>query len=361
MNKQYQILILGASYGSLLGAKLALAGHNVHLICLPDEANAINIDGVKLRMPLRGREEPVLVHSKQFAGTISAGGPRSVAVDRFDLVALAMQEPQYRHEEIRSLLQRIAAAGKPCLSIMNMPPLAFLKRREGLDHAALRQCYTDPSVWDAFDPDLVTLCSPDPQAFRPPGEPSNLLQVTLPTNFKAARFADDGHTDMLQCLEHDIAASTCEIDGEHLALPVKLKVHESIFVPMAKWSMLLTGNYRCIQRDRMIAIGDAVHSDLSESQRIYDWVADLCISLGAERGDLVPFAKYANAAKGLLKPSSAARALDAGAIFIERVDMIVKTIAEQRGVRDSAIDEIVDTVEYHLQRNRREQSNSHAA
>jgi hypothetical protein len=35
---------------------------------------------------------------------------------------------------------------------------------------------------------MVTLCSPDPQAIRPPGENANVLQVTLPTNFKVARF-----------------------------------------------------------------------------------------------------------------------------------------------------------------------------
>ena len=361
MNKQYQIMVLGASYGSLLASRLALAGHNVHLVCLPDEANAINIDGIKLRMPLRGRDEPVLVHSKRFTGAVSAGGPQSVAVERFDLIALAMQEPQYQHEEIRLLLQRIAAAEKPCLSIMNMPPLAFLKRIDGLDHAALRACYTDPSVWDAFDPELVTLCSPDPQAFRPPGEPSNLLQVSLPSNFKAARFADDGHTGMLRDLERDIMTATYEVDGEDLVLPVKLKVHESIYVPLAKWSMLLTGNYRCIQRDQMLPIADAVHSDLAESRRIYQWVADLCFAIGAGADDLVPFEKYGGAARGLMKPSSAARALDSGALWIERVDLLVKTIGTQLGVSDSAIDGIVDTVEYHLQRNRRKQADSHAA
>ena len=36
--KPLDILILGASYGSLLGTKLALGGHNVKLVCLPAEA-----------------------------------------------------------------------------------------------------------------------------------------------------------------------------------------------------------------------------------------------------------------------------------------------------------------------------------
>ena len=57
-----------------------------------------------------------------------------------------------------------------------MPPLPYLKRMPGLDCKALPECYADASVWDAFDPALVTLCSPDPQTFRPPGRGSNVLQ-----------------------------------------------------------------------------------------------------------------------------------------------------------------------------------------
>ncbi|MDH3387804.1 MAG: hypothetical protein OEN02_07840 [Gammaproteobacteria bacterium] len=352
MKRSKEILILGASYGSLLGAKLALAGHKVHLVCLPQEAEVINENGVLVRMPVRGRPEPVLIDSKTLAGEVTAGGPEAVDVDRFDLVALAMQEPQYRLDEIRSLLQRIGDAGKPCMSIMNMPPLPYLRRIPGLDCDALRECYVDASVWDALEPSLVTLCSPDPQAFRPPGEPLNLLQVALPTNFKAARFERDEHTELLRQLERDIVDARLNVDGEEIELPVKLRVHDSIFVPMAKWSMLLTGNYRCIQRDRLIAIRDAVHGDIAESKRIYDWVADLCITLGADRDDLVPFEKYAKAAEGLEKPSSAARALDSGAVFIERVDLLVKNVALQHGLRDSAIDQIVDDVEFRLERNR---------
>jgi hypothetical protein len=33
--REYRVLILGASYGSLLAIKLALAGHHVRLVCLP--------------------------------------------------------------------------------------------------------------------------------------------------------------------------------------------------------------------------------------------------------------------------------------------------------------------------------------
>jgi len=54
----------------------------------------------------------------------------------------------------------------------------------------------------------MTLCSPDPQASRPPDEKVNVLQVRLPTNFKAARFESDTHTALLRRLEADIEATS---------------------------------------------------------------------------------------------------------------------------------------------------------
>ena len=72
-------------------------------------------------------------------------------------------------------------------------------------------------------------------------------------------------------------------------LPVKLKVHDSVFVPLAKWSMLLAGNYRCVQKDGMRPIKEAVHSDLEATRSVYEWVVDLCQSLGADPADMVPF------------------------------------------------------------------------
>ena len=122
----------------------------------------------------------------------------------------------------------------------------------------------------------MTLCSPDPQAFRPPEEKVNVLQVRLPTNFKSARFDSEAHTAILRQLEQEIEASRFDAGDGPIELPVKLKVHDSVFVPLAKWAMLLAGNYRCVQQDGMRSIKDAVHSDLDASRAVYDWVVDLC-------------------------------------------------------------------------------------
>mgnify|MGYP003693899691 CR=1 FL=1 len=46
MPATYKILIMGASYGSLLASKILFGGHSVHLVCLPAEADLINAEGL---------------------------------------------------------------------------------------------------------------------------------------------------------------------------------------------------------------------------------------------------------------------------------------------------------------------------
>ena len=353
MATTYNTLILGASYGSLLAIKLLLAGHSTKLVCLPDEAELINTEGQRVRMPTKARDGLVEIDSRQLPGTLSAATPDAVDPSEYDLIALAMQEPQYRLPGVRELLARVAKSGVPCMSIMNMPPLPYLRRIPGLDVDGLTGCYTDPTVWDGFDPARVTLCSPDPQAFRPPEEKTNVLQVALPTNFKVARFDSDEHTAILRTMQADIEAIRFDDGAGAIELPVKLKVHDSVFVPLAKWCMLLTGNYRCVQEDDMQSIRDAVHGDLELSRSVYDWVGAVCREIGASENDQVPFEKYANAANGLVKPSSAARALLAGAQNIERADCLVRTIAAQKGMRFDVVDQTVARVDSWLERNRK--------
>lgn len=349
----YNILIMGASYGSLLATKLLFGGHSIKLVCLPAEAELINREGTRVRLPVKGSKDLVEIDSRKLPGKLSADTPAAIKPTDYDLVALAMQEPQYRSAGVRELLDAVAKSKVPCMSIMNMPPLPYLKRIPGLAVDKLRDAYTDATVWDSFDPAFMTLCSPDPQAFRPPEEPVNVLQVTLPTNFKVARFEDEKNTAMLRQMQADIEAVRYGPPGQEVDLPVKLKVHDSVFVPLAKWAMLLTGNYRCVTKDGARSIKEAVHTDIEASRAVYNWVVDLCVKLGASRDDLVPFEKYANAAQGLVRPSSAARALFAGAPNIERVDRLVQGIAAGQGLRNPVVDETVALVDAKLAENRK--------
>jgi hypothetical protein len=176
-----------------------------------------------------------------------------------------------------------------------------------------------------------------------------VLQVRLPTNFKCARYPSNEHTAMLRELEADIEAARFD----KIELPVKLKVHESVFVPLAKWAMLIAGNYRCITKEGPRAIKDAVHSNIDASRAVYQWVVNLCVLLGADEKDMVPFEKYAAAAQSLGSPSSAARALYAGAPYIERVDRLVQALAKSKGLQLPILDEVVGLVDAKLEANRK--------
>ncbi len=343
----YRCLILGASYGSLLGTKLLMAGHDVTLVCRRNTADLINANGTEVRIKMKGDSEHRSIRSTELPGDLTACTPQNVLASEYDLIGLAMQEPQYAHHTIRTSLIRIAEEQVPCLSIMNMPPLTYLRRIRNLDTSSLAPSYTDPTVWDRFDPNFMTLCSPDPQAFRPPEEKGNVLHVGLPTNFKAAKFEDPAANKIL----HDLEESIANVRLDDRDVPVKLRVHDSIFVPLAKWSMLLTGNYRSITQAEPRSICDAVHSDLEKSRAIYEFVDSLVQRLGAAPTDAVPFDKYAKAAQNLLKPSSAARAVAAGAPFIERVDVLVQLIAKDLGIASSDIDKTVSIVDEQLESN----------
>lgn len=91
----YKILILGASYGSLLASKILFGGHSVRLVCLPEEAALINSEGFRIRLPVRGQSEPVELDSRRLPGQVSASGAGEIDPREYDLIGLAMQEPQY--------------------------------------------------------------------------------------------------------------------------------------------------------------------------------------------------------------------------------------------------------------------------
>src|SRR3989440_5457062 len=203
----YNVLIMGASYGSLLATKLLFGGHKITMVCLPAEVEAFNSEGARVRLPIRGRNEPIELDSRKLPGSLRAAGPGDVKPSDFDLVALAMQEPQYRSPGVRELLDAVAKSRKPTMSIMNMPPLPYLKRIPGLNTDALRAAFTDASVWDNFEPGALTLCSPAPQAIPPPGKKITVLQVTLPTNFKVARVQPHAQTARLRRMDKIIDAA----------------------------------------------------------------------------------------------------------------------------------------------------------
>jgi len=258
------------------------------LICLPAEADLINAEGFRVRLPIPRPQDPVLLESRKLPGTVTAGGTTSANPADYDLIGLAMQEPQYARPACANSWMR-CEVGQALHVDHEHAAAAYMRRIPGLNGDSLKPAYTDAGVWDSFDPERMTLNSPDPQAIRPPEEKVNFLQVTLPTNFKVAKFKDDKATAILRQLEKDVDAARFDTPEGKTELPVKLKVYDSIFVPLAKWAMLLSGNYRCITKDGMRTAQEAVHSDIETSRSVYNFVTTSASSWVPIRPIWLPF------------------------------------------------------------------------
>ena len=348
------ILILGASYGLLPGAKISLAGHEVTLVGRGEEIAAMARGPLVVQIAARrGGEDirlTVPVADAPSPGRIALATPGALDPAGFDLVILAMQEPHYAEPAVAGLMAAIASARLPCLSIMNLAPPPFLERLAVTD--ALDDVYHCRAVWDGFDPRKVTLASPDPQAIRPDPASPGRLQVTLPSNFKAAPFALAEDQALLQRLAADMSHLEVDGDGCRLRPPVALIASTSLFVPLAKWPMLLAGNCRCVLPDGIRTIAEAVHADIDASAAIYARVVHLAVTLGAGEQDLVRFSSYAKAAARLTRPSSLARALEIGSVQVERIDLLIRALMVARGMATHLIDPVVDVVEMRIARNR---------
>ena len=136
-----------------------------------DIAHSLQRRGDTVSPEAQGHDQHRDFWSNDLPGRLDARTPEDVDAGSYDLAVLAMQEPQYANHSIATLLAVLAEAEVPCLSLMNMPPLPFLKRIPAIDIGRVEGAYASPWVWQRFNPDLVSHCSPDPQAMRPPALP----------------------------------------------------------------------------------------------------------------------------------------------------------------------------------------------
>ena len=354
MNKPLHILVLGAAYGLLPALRIAMAGHYVTIMCRAEERHALAEHGATITFMRRDGREGHVYHmpaEEKQADRLYQLGLVGPDCDPFlyDMIFIALSEPQTAVSEISSLFSKIAIAQRPVVALLNLLPFCFLRRFAKISSHIMEPAYHAMATWDKLDPDAVTAASPDAQAVRTDFHRFDRLTVTLASNFKIAPFTQNHHQKMLLRIVQDINAlkSTSGVIN-----PVRMIAHQSVHIPLVKWPMLLTGNCRSFTLEsRAVAISDAVHKDIDESRRLYDEVCAIILALGVSPKDVVPFSAYASAARSLTRPSSLARTLEQGAVAIERIDLMIRQAALSMGMVTTGIDTIVQEVEKKLRSN----------
>jgi hypothetical protein len=90
----FRILVLGASYGPLLGANSAMAGDDVTPVRRAPSADLINRNGTDVCLELTGEQTPWALKSAKLAGSVGAAAPDQVAPRDHDLAGLAIYRAQ---------------------------------------------------------------------------------------------------------------------------------------------------------------------------------------------------------------------------------------------------------------------------
>jgi hypothetical protein len=339
-----RILVLGAGYGLLFAVRAALGGHHVTVVCRPDEADALNAEGPVVNLTARKTGLGVQISRQSASLDIVACTPDRVDPNAYDLIVLAVQDSRFLDPQLGDLAMGIARSKRPVISIMNMALPPYLKRLNGVWNDGLRKVYHAPDLWDAFSPAHVTHTSPDPQAVRTTLGQSNVIDVTLASNFKIAPFEQPKHNEILRRLCRSANLATALHDAA-LKPRVQVVASRSKFVPLAKWPMLVTGNYRCVTAGAPKTIAAAVSSDPALSRRLYEATQRLCLTLGAEAKTLVPFKAYVRAAGQLDAPSSVALAIAQGRGGLERMDRLVQALHHAHCVPNPDLDAVVAAVD----------------
>lgn len=330
MSTALSCLVIGASYGALIAARILQAGHRVTLVGRAAELAAIERDGLEIDMPLRRVGTRHVFRFTTRAHPLRLAQPEAARVTGHDLCFLVVQEPQAAAPELAALIARVAAARVPVVALMNLAPLSFLEQIDTFADVDFSGVHAAASTWRLLRGVPQSAASPDAQAVRLDPQHPNALRVTLASNLKCAPMDNPQAQARLERLARDIAAVRVGTAAGDTPVPVKLIAGTSPFLPLVKLPMLMTGNYRSITPEGPIPIAEAVWRNPARSRAIYDETCAVLVARGVPPGILVPFARYAEAARALTLPSAVARALAGGATAIERADLLLPALARGR-------------------------------
>ena len=329
MGKRKTIGVVGSKYGLLIAAKLFQSGADVIIFCTKEEETKYTNEGFELSFLQRGNrvvekfstqknlKNQLLVFCSDFVDFVNR---------KPDLVFWAISEFYLNSNNLANLVKSLYESSTPTIVVSNLVPPNFFYKFDQIKIDKLKNCYHNYDILiKFFDNKFTTYGSPEPQISIDLSG-NNRFFIRLGGAFRIHYFSD-------KIIDENIKNIILNLNKMELLnlirIPIEFKFYNSPFVSLSKLPMLMTGNYRCFgKNNELISIFEAVHRDLNLSKIIYNEVTQILVTLGAPRSSLIPFYKYAEASKKLDAPSSVAIAIHKGFDKVERVDLLIITLAK---------------------------------
>lgn len=297
-----KVLVIGANYGLLVAGMFLQRNIEVDIFGTLEQKNILNEEGFSFSY----RDKLWRFGQGRNFNAIS-----SMPDTKYDLAVIATQEPSLGGENLGVVIRSLGESRVPFLSIMNIPLYQFLTHRLEIEPLNdLDRIYRGLANTNSISAETLVNSSPEPQVFS--GAEFNQLSIRLGGVFRCSS---------LDPVKLELRRIMLESGVE--GLPVSFREYTSPWVSLSKLPMLLAGNYRCIYKNELMSIGDAVHSDIDASREIYEAVVEVLRHHGASRAATVPFSAYLKASTALDAPSSVCRAIFNGRNQVERVDRLV--------------------------------------
>lgn len=319
-----KVLVIGANYGLLLVGMLLERKFKVDVLANKNQVDLLNNEGFSLTY-----DEKIW----DFQPSSDWQAINDLKHYNYDLVILAIQEPSLSDPKIGNIIKSLSKNSVTFFSIMNIPFYQFLTDVVGIKRIENSEnIYSSLNFTNNIFSGRIINSNPEPQVFSE--KTSNRLSIRLGGVFRCSSLDMLGSKNIENLLR-----------PINSGLPAKIKTYNSPWVSISKLPMLITGNYRCLDKLKLRSIHQSIIYDTTLSEKIYNQVSNMMRKLGAGREAIIPFKAYLKASRKLDAPSSVCKAIVEKKQKIERVDKLVQSMGQTIGFQSKEIDDVVETID----------------
>jgi len=317
-----KIIFFGASYSLIFATKYAQSDIKVDIVCSKSEKEKINKLKIEYSLNDKVSLRTIEIKNLKKINFITEANELSKS---YLIAYLGMPAHAYDEYNVKEILKILIEKKIPMISLMNLPPYRYLEKINFFKDKKIKETYNKNFLIN-IPSEILTHASTEPQIKRK----NNIVSLKHTGTLRLSKFNSKKNN---LALNKAVALFNSNIES---SIPLKIKVYDSLFVPLNKLPMLMTGNYRCFDGKKYYSIKKVLNENIILSKKIYDLVVNCLVLAGAEKKNFFSFYTYLKSSKTLNQISSIAMNIRRKK-NIERADILVQQILLKLKIKDKNI------------------------